>query len=210
LSTYQTEEEQVEQLKKWWKENGKSIIGGAVVGLALVVGWQGWGRYTESQAELAAEYYSEFSRTVRDGRASQAVEQGQRLMSQFGNSAYASYAAFHLARLAYQDGRPAEAEQHLQWVIDHAIDPALTEVARLRLGQLMLDQGDLDAARALVDSAGSAAFAGQIAELRGDIAMAAGDRAAAAAAYQQALDAGVDNADLVMMKLADTGHGPAS
>ena len=37
-----TEEEQVEQLKKWWKENGLSIVGGVVVGLALVFGWRSW------------------------------------------------------------------------------------------------------------------------------------------------------------------------
>lgn len=210
MSTYQTEDEQVEELKKWWKENGKSIIGGAVVGLALVVGWQGWGRYTEGQAELAAEYYSEFSRTARSGAAEQAVEQGRRLMQQFDGSAYASYAALQLARLAYQQGRPEQAAEHLQWVIDHAIDPALAEVGRLRLGQLLLDQGDLDGARAQAAAVSAGAFAGQAAELRGDIAVAAGDLAAAAAAYQAALDAGVDNSDLVMMKLADTGHGPAS
>jgi predicted negative regulator of RcsB-dependent stress response len=210
LSTYQTEDEQVEQLKKWWQENGKSIVGGAVVGLALVVGWQGWGRYTEGQAELAAEYYSEFSNTVRSGNPAQALEQGQRLMQQFDNSAYASYAALQLAKLAYQGGNAGEAAQRLQWVIDHAIDPALAEVARLRLGQLRLDQGDLDGARVLANAVVTDAFAGQAAELRGDIAMAAADMAAAATAYQQALAAGVDNADLVRMKLADTGLGPAN
>ena len=70
-------------------------------------------------------------------------------------------------------------------------------------------QGELDAARALTQGEGEGGFAGRFAELRGDIAVAAGDAAAAAAAYQEALDAGAENVDLLRMKLADTGHAPA-
>jgi predicted negative regulator of RcsB-dependent stress response len=209
VSTHLSDEEQVEALKKWWKDNGKSIIGGAVVGLALVGGWQGWQQYSRHQAEQAAGYYSEFSATARAGKAEQAAEQAKRLQDQFGDSAYAVYAALQLARLAYDDGQPAAAREHLQWALDHAADPALAQVARLRLARLLLDQGELDAARSLAAAAPADAFAGQYAELRGDLAMAAGDRAAAGAAYQEALATGIANADLVRLKLADTGHAPA-
>lgn len=208
MSTLKTEEEQVEELKNWWKENGKSIIGGAILGLALVGGWQGWDRYGKGQAELAAGYYSEFVSTVRAGRAEQAAEQGQRLIEQFGDSAYATFAALELAKQAYQAGRIDDARSRLQWVADNAVDPAVAQLGRLRLAQLLLDQGELDAARSLAE--GNDSYPAQFAELRGDIAVAAGDPAAAAAAYQQALEAGAANAELVRMKLADTGHAPAS
>jgi len=209
VSTYQTDEEQVEALKKWWKEHGKSIIAGAVVGLSLVLGWQGWERYDRGQAEQAAGYYSEFSNTVRSGQAAQAAEQGDRLIKQFGDSAYASFAALELARLAYDEGRFDQARERLQWVADHSVDAALAQLGRLRLGQLLLDQGELDAARGVVDAADKGSYVASFAELRGDIAVAAGDNAAAAAAYQEALAADAENADLVRMKLADTGHAPA-
>ena len=209
MSTYQTDEEQVEALKKWWKEHGKSIIAGAVVGLSLVLGWQGWARYDRSQAELAAGYYSEFTSTVRGGQTAQAAEQGERLIKQFGDSAYASFAALELARLAYDEGRFDQARERLQWVADHSVDAALAQLGRLRLGQLLLDQGELDAARGVVDAADKGSYVASFAELRGDIAVAAGDNATAAAAYQEALAAGAENADLVRMKLADTGHAPA-
>jgi len=31
LDVYSTEEEQVEAIKKWWNENGKSIIAGIII-----------------------------------------------------------------------------------------------------------------------------------------------------------------------------------
>ena len=57
MSTYQTEEEQVEAIKQWWKDNGKSVIGGLVLGLAVVGGLKGWQQYTKVSAENAAAYY---------------------------------------------------------------------------------------------------------------------------------------------------------
>lgn len=210
MSTHLSEEEQVEALKRWWKENGKSIIGGAVVGLALVGGWQGWQQYTQRQAEQAASLYNEFSATARAGKAEQAMAQAKGLQQQFGDSVYAVYATLALAKQAYANGQPEAAREHLQWALEHASEPALAQVARLRLARLLLDQGELDAARSLVEAAPEDAYAGQFAELRGDLALAAGDKAAAGAAYQEALAAGSANADLVRLKLADTGHAPAS
>ncbi len=209
MSTYQTDDEQVEALKKWWKEHGTSIIVGAVLGLGAVLGWQAWERYDRGQAETAAGYYAEFSATVRAGNADQATEQGKRLMDRFAGSAYASFAALELARLAYDTGSVDQAKQHLDWVSSHAVDPALSLLGRLRLGYLLLDQGDLDAARTQAGDPGNAAFAARFAELRGDVAVAAGDPSAAAEAYRAALDAGAENVDLLRMKLADTGHAPA-
>ncbi|MEW8396328.1 MAG: tetratricopeptide repeat protein, partial [Candidatus Thiodiazotropha sp.] len=40
MSEYQTEEEQVEAIKRWWKENGTSVIAGLVIGLGGIFGWQ--------------------------------------------------------------------------------------------------------------------------------------------------------------------------
>ena len=41
MAEYMNDDDQVEALKKWWKENGKSIIGGVVLGRALVRGRNG-------------------------------------------------------------------------------------------------------------------------------------------------------------------------
>ena len=53
MSEFLTEEEQVERLKQWWKENGRSIIAGVVIGLGVFGSWQGWRAYQIQQAEAA-------------------------------------------------------------------------------------------------------------------------------------------------------------
>ena len=45
-----TEEEQVEQIKKWWNSNGKQIIAGAVIGLAGIWGWNIYSEYQDKQS----------------------------------------------------------------------------------------------------------------------------------------------------------------
>jgi len=211
MSTYQTEEEQVEAIKKWWKENGKSVVGGIVLGFAVIGGWQGWQGYQRNQGEAASMHYDVMRQAVQLDQIEQAIENGKRLISDHGSTAYASFAALELARLAYNRGEPAVARGHLQWVVDAAPDPALRDLARLRLGRLLLDSGELDALQQLLGTKPLPAFAGAFTELQGDLARARGDLEQARVAYQDALARGVDDEALLRMKLVDVGgQAPAS
>jgi len=209
VSSYLSEDEQVEALKKWWKENGKAIIGGAVLGLGLVGGWQAWKQHNQGQAELASAYYEEFMLAAKSGDKS-ALNQGERLLEKHGGSTYAQYAALELAAMYYKDGDHDKARERLQWVLDTASEPALKEVARLRLARLLLDAGQLDQAAGLVADTTDDSFAGEFAELRGDIALARGDKDKARAAYQEALLKDSGDAELIRMKLAEIGGADAS
>ena len=42
MSEYQTDEEKVEAIRKWWRENGTAVVAGLVLGLAGLIGWQYW------------------------------------------------------------------------------------------------------------------------------------------------------------------------
>jgi predicted negative regulator of RcsB-dependent stress response len=211
VSVYQTDDEQVEAIKKWWQENGKSVIGGIVLGFAIIGGWQGWQGWQKSQGESASILYDTFRQSVATGQTDKAVEDGKRLIGEYAGSAYASFAGLELARLSYDKSEKAAARGHLQWVAESAPDPALREVARLRLGQLLLDMGELDALQSLLAQPGLAAFAGEFNVLRGDLARLQGDDAAARQAFQDALNAGVEDAAMVRMKLVDAGaEAPAS
>lgn len=210
MSTYQTEEEQVEAIKKWWKENGKSVIGGVVLGFAIIGGWQGWQGYQRNQGEAASAYFDAMRQAVRSGRDDKAIEDGKRLIGDFGGSAYASFAALELARLAYQRSEKAVARDHLQWVSDSALDPSIRELGRLRLGRLLLDMKELDALQALLGQQASAAFAGEFAALRGDYERARGNEDAAREAYQEALVKGVEDEGLLRMKMTDLGGRTAA
>jgi predicted negative regulator of RcsB-dependent stress response len=89
----------------------------------------------------------------------------------------------------------------------NAPDPALRQVATLRLLRVLIDDGDLDAAQRLLDAAPRDAFAPELAELRGDLARARGDLAAARAAYEEALAGKSDSGVLLRMKLDDLSGG---
>jgi len=210
MSTYQTEEEQVEAIKKWWKENGKSVIGGVVLGFAIIGGWQGWQGYQRNQGEAASAYFDSMRQAVRSGRDEKAIEDGKRLIGDFGGSSYASFAALELARLAYQRSEKAVARDHLQWVSDSAPDPSIRELARLRLGRLLLDMQELDALQSLLGQQASAAFAGEFAALLGDYERARGNEDAAREAYQEALVKGVEDEELLRMKMTDLGGRTAA
>ena len=205
MSTYQTEEEQVEAIKKWWKENGKSVIGGIVVGFAIIGGWQGWQGYRQNQGEAASQVYDAMRVAARSANFDKSLEEGKRLIGEYGDSAYGHFAALELAKLAYQRGEKSVARNHLRWVVDSAPDEGLREVARLRLGTLLLDMDELPALENLLAEPARPAFAGEFSALRGDLERARGNHQAALEAYRQALSEGVGDESLLRMKLVDLG-----
>lgn len=211
MSTYQTDDEQVEAIKKWWRENGRSVIGGIVLGFAVIGGWQFWQGYQRDQSEAASQVFDAMRLAVRNGNLDQAIVDGKRLVGDFGGTSYAAFAGLELARISYERGEKAAARNHLRWVADSAPERPLRELARLRLARLLYDIRDLDALRPLLAETPLPAFAGEFAVLRGDLARAEGDAAAARAAYQDALSAGVADEMLLRMKLVDVGGAlPAS
>ncbi len=205
MSTYQTEEEQVEAIKKWWKENGKSVIAGIVLGFAIIGGWQGWQVYERNQGESASLMFDSMRQAVRTGQLDKAIDDGKHLIGEHSGSAYASFAGLELARLAYDRDEKAVARDHLQWVADSASDPAVRETARLRLGRLLLDMNELSALQSLLGQTALAAYQGEFSALRGDMERAQGNEEAAREAYQEALIKGVEDESLLRMKLVDVG-----
>lgn len=208
MSTYQTEEEQVEAIKKWWKENGKSVIGGIVLGFAIIGGWQGWQGYQQNQGESASIVYDNMRQAVQLANFDKALEEGKRLIGEYDGTAYASFAALELAKLAYERGEKSVARNHLRYVAEQAPDPALRDIARLRLGALLLDMNELPLLGSLLDEPSEPAFAGEFAALRGDLELARGNRDAARSAYQEALTKGVADEALLRMKLIEVGGVP--
>lgn len=204
-----TDDEQVEALKRWWRENGKAILGGIVLGLAIVFGWQGWIGYSEGVAARASANYQAFQQTAASGAFDSAVAQGDRLIGEFGGTLYAAFTALDLARIEYQRENPDAAAARLQWVLDNVEIGPVRQTALLRLARLRVDQGDLDAAGALL-AQGAGDFTGELKVLEGDIASARDDAEGAVAAYREALRIGVENTELVRMKIADLGFDPAA
>lgn len=202
MSVYQTEEEQVESIKRWWKENGMSVVAGIVIGLGGVFGWQAWTGYQDSIRQQASSAFEQLMAAAGQQQTDSAVKQAELMAQEFPNTPYPALGALVAAKIQYEQGNEAAAKTALQGVIEDAPDAALAQIAVLRLARILLDEGDPAAAASLLQQhPASASFAGDYAALRGDIALAEGNASAARQAYQEALDKNAANAALIQLKL---------
>ena len=164
-----------------------ALAGGLAIGLAAIFGWEGWGAYQSQRAEKASRMYEDLKVAIQGARRDEAAAIGDALIKDYSGSPYASNAALYLAADAVKAGALDQALSRLQWVREHGADEGLRQVARLREARVQWQQGQADAALALLDGVKGAEFASLVEELRGDIRLAQGDRSAARAAYEKAL-----------------------
>lgn len=192
MTTHYDDEAQAERLKQWWKENWMALAGGLVIGLAAIFGWEAWQSHTDSRNQRASHMYEDLKNALADSRREDAVRIGDALAGEYAATPYAAGAALFLAAEAVKSGDLDTALNRLRWVREHGSDEGLRQVARLREARVLWQQGQLDAALALLgDDAGE--FSALAEELRGDIRLAQGDRGAARAAYEKALAASADD-----------------
>ena len=204
MDIYASDEEKAEAIKQWWRENGRSVIAGIVLGGAAIFGFRYWMNYQQVQTEQASVMYQQATIQLSQSEREQAQKTIDQLMQDYGSTAYAVFAALEMAEKATAEGDNDTAVSHLNWVVDNASMASHQELARLRLAQLHVSAGELEQASALVEQAALSAYQSLFAELRGDIKLAQGDTAAAHSAYQQAmltLAAGEPRQSLLQMKL---------
>ena len=207
METHTTEEQQLEAIKQWWKENGGSIVTGVVLGLAVLFGGKAWFAYQERNAQTASNIYAAMMRALQAGDALNTGEKAGLLLADYGSTPYAALGALALARIRLEENETGAARGQLQWVIDNSDNGIFRDVARLRLARVLIAEGELDAAEAVVDQAESgSAFNALFTEVRGDVQRARGDQVAASEAYRQALaamDPGSQERDLLQLKYTD-------
>lgn len=207
MEVYESEDQQVEALKKWWKENGVAVVTGLVLGIGGLVGWQSWQAWQTSRGESASILYEEVLNRVESGDTSGARQVNERLQEEFAGTTYAGLAALRLAPVVAGAGDGAAATELLQGVSAGAGMPELEAIARIHLARLLLDQGRPDDALATLAEMEPGPFLGLVAELRGDALLARGERVAAREAYLQARDNRVSASGhgLLQMKIDDLG-----
>lgn len=212
MEGYTSEREQVDAIKQWWNDNGKSILLGLAVGLAGLGGYRYWDSTMNAQAENASINYEQFLNLAGEGGSPEAIKTGEAILEAYPNSSYARLTGLLLAKLEVDDGQLDAAKKHLQWVIDHAGSKEIAAIAQARLAQLALAEGDAAAAWKLFEQIG-AANSEQFAELKGDILARLGRVDEAAQAYAMAqkvvTEAGADPR-LLELKTDALGRGPAA
>ncbi len=198
------EHEQGEKVRSWLRTNGGGLIGGVVLGLALIGGWQWWQKQREQQRVETGERYQAVLKSVEAKDLRKA--QGQ-VLALPDASSYATLAALALAKAQLEAGQRDAAIASLQSV--KSPDPALAEVLTQRLARLLIDAGKADQALKLLPAGTIDAETQQV---RGDALFAMGRHDEARAAYLQALahfDVAAPQRRLVELKLSEVGGVPA-
>ena len=202
------EQEQLDQLKAFWKRWGNLITWVLTAALAAFAAWQGWQWRERNQAAEASAMYSEFDRALAAQDADKAAAAAADLRNSYAKTGYAAQAGLQAAKLLLDKGKADVAKQNLTWVAEQGSEPAYRDLARLRLAGLQLDAKAYDEAGKTLDAIKSPEFAALVADRRGDALLLQDKRDAAKAEYQKAL-AGLEKTQdyrrVIEAKLATLG-----
>ena len=187
MDVYKVEDQRIEDIKSWWRENGLSLVVSVALGLGAIFGWRAWQASTLEKAQAASQLHAKMVAALREEDDAGAKDAADGILGQYDNTPYAVFARLTLAKLAVADGDLDAAAAHLRGALDQDLDEAFSHVARLRLIRVLLSQGELDEAERLAAAPDQGEFAVNYEELKGDIKSAQGDLEAARSAYQQSL-----------------------
>lgn len=214
MAEMRTEEEQIQAIKDWWKNNGTSLLIGVGAALAIVFGWQAWQNHQAEQRTKAANEFANlinaFSNQADETSADTVEYVAKTLREDFTDSAYAVYGNLILARQQLTADQPEAAIDSLKWALEKSGEnQALALVVRNRLARAQFAAEQYDAALSTIDGAGEAdSFNSIFSELKGDILLAQGNRDGAREAYLAAREEAQQGRSGVLdLKLSDLGVG---
>lgn len=182
------DQERIEGLAAWWKRYGNAITIVLTAILVTAGGTKAWQYYQQKQALQAADLYALLQQVQTGGDAAKINDAAQLLKEGYPASGYAPRAALIAAQADMQAGNNKRAIQNLQWIIDHAKETEMHDVARLRISGILLDEGKYDEALRTLSAGHGKAFAGLYLDRKGDIQVAAGKISEAKLSYQEAID----------------------
>ena len=207
------EQEQLDQLKAFWKQYGNLVTWTLVFALAAFVGWNRWEAWQRDQSEKAASMYDEVDHAATAGDAERATRVFADMKARYPRTAFTQQAGLAAAKAEAGKGQIDAARASLAWVAEQSGDDDYRRIARLRLAGMLLDEKKYDEALKQIDAVDGIAFEALAADRRGDILLAQGKVDGAKAAYQKAwaaMDPKVDYRRLVEAKLNVLGVAPAA
>jgi predicted negative regulator of RcsB-dependent stress response len=186
MEQYETEEQQVEAIKRFWKENGLALVIGALLGFGGLLGWR---YYNDSQIEAkeqASFAYEKVSEELLKGEVG--LSQANTFIENHRDTGYAMLMALEMAQQSIERKDLSEAAKQLEFVTNNAKLSAIKSVAQVRLARIQIQQGKLELALASADQVTDLAFKGQSQEIKGDVYQAQQLFDKARAAYSAALE----------------------
>ena len=206
MNDFQTDDEKVEELKAWWKENGLSVMVGIGLAIVALFGWEYWKKSQLENAVQASALYSEVDKNAAkswDLASSHVIK----LQDDYKSTPYAAIASLKTANIYAQKGEYAAAVKALNWVIDNSSEAAYKDLARVRLARVLIAEKKLAEAEKLANASYPKAYESIVEEIKGDIFVAQNKVADARTAYDKAIVTSKSDTDLLKMKRANLGEG---
>ena len=207
------EQEQLENIKHFWKQYGNLITWTLILALAAFAAWNGWNWWQREQAVKASALYDEVDKAAQANNADQALRAFDDLKARHPRTVYTGQAGLLAAKVLHEQGKAEAARGALAWVAENASESAYGAIARLRLAGLLLDEKSYDEALKQLMAEMPKEFEALAADRRGDVLLAQGKKAEAQAEYEKAhkaMPATLDYRRLVEAKLTALGAAPAA
>ena len=207
------EQEQLDELKHFWKQYGNLISSALIVVFGSIAAWNGWQYWQRSQATQAASMYDEVERAGQSGDVAKLDRAFADMKDRFGGTTFAQQAGLLTAKLQYEKGNADAAKAALTWVANEASDAGYKSIARLRLAGVLMDGKAYEQALKQLDGSFPADFAALASDRRGDVLAAQGKKTEAVAEYgkaYKALDERSEYRRLVEVKLNSLGVDPSA
>ena len=216
MASYESDEEQIEALKRWWKENGGSLLTGTVIVLVVLFGSRQWQGAQLAKAEEASDLYENLIPLVADFQTNGLDDSGIATLEVFYNqlrndhtdTIYTRYGAMLMASVYVAQENYDQASAELNWILDNPelgfLQKAEEELflsARLRLARVMLAQGQAQQALDLIIAVEPLELVASYAEVQGDAYLQLGQIEQARSAYERAIAAGQGNNNFIELKL---------
>ena len=207
------EQEQLEQLKHFWKQFGNLITWLLIIVFGSIAGWNVYQYWEHSQATQAAAMYDEVERSAQSGDLAKLDRAFADMKDRYGGTTFALQAGLLAAKTFNDKGNADAARAALAWVADKASDDGYAAIARLRLAGVLVNAKNYDEAMKLLSANFPKEFDAVVADRKGDVLLLQGKKAEARAEYQKAytaMDEKVEYRRLVEVKLNALGVDPAA
>ena len=207
------EQEQLDELKHFWKQYGNLITWGLIVIFGAFAGWNGYHYWQRDQAAKAAVMYDEVERAAQSDDVTRLDRALADMQQRFAGTAFAQQAGLLAARTYVDKAQPDAAKAALRWVADKKADEGYQAIAKLRLAGLLLEDKAFDEALQQLSGSLPKDFTGLAADRRGDILAAQGKKSEARVEYDKALqglDPRTEYRRLVEVKLNALGPNPSA
>ena len=203
---FETEEQQIEAIKKWWKDNAAMVIGGIAIGVSSIFGWQYYQGQQVVHTENASLIYEQVTANSQSvDTISEQLTRVNQLQAEYSDTPYASLSALLLAKQQMAAGNFAQGEEQLKWVAANATQDELSYLAKIRLARLYLSTEKADMALTILDEPFPESFHAMLYELKGDVLTTQGKTEEAKAAYEQAVIKATTPSRWLRYKIQDTG-----